>query len=123
MSFMSNARTWLMDTLQTADGYSATYTRSSASVSLTAWLGQTRFLSVVQGSGRLEFGELDVLIRADELILSGSRVDPARGDAIALTLNGTAITVEVMPPNSDEPPWRWSDPQRELLRIHCKRIS
>lgn len=125
MSFWSSAFSWLADTLQNDwDGYSATYTDASSAtnISLTVWLGRTVFASNVQGKGRIEFGELDLMIRADELIVSGSKILPAKGDSIALTLNGTAMTLDLMTPQTGEPAWRYSDPQRELLRVHCKRV-
>ena len=116
---------WLRDTLQDSDPYTATYTDDSTAtaISLTVWLGRTVFAQLIEGKGRVEFGELDVMIRADELLVSGSKITPARGDRIALTLNGTAVTLELMTPQTGEPPWRYSDPQRELLRVHCKRTG
>lgn len=112
-----------MDTLQAADGYAATYRRAASTVSLTVWLGRTIFASNDPAKARIEYGELDVMVRADELILSGSVTTPADGDRIALTINGTAMTVEAMrPSNTDEPSARYADPQRELWRIHCKRV-
>jgi hypothetical protein len=125
MSFMSDAMTWPRGTLQTAAPHTATYTDASSglTVSLTVWLGRTAFSSNAPNGARLEWGELDVMIRADELLISGSMISPARGDRIALTLNGVAVTLELFTPSTGEPPWRWSDPQRELLRIHCKRVS
>lgn len=125
MSFMSDAREWLMDAMQVSDPYTATYTDDSSStqISLTVWLGRTVFASNLQGAARIEFGELDVMIRADELTVSGSKILPSRGDRIALTLNGTAMTLELMAPQTGEPAWRYSDPQRELLRVHAKRVS
>lgn len=126
MSFWSTSFAWLADTLQDNwDPYTATYTDDSSgtAISLTVWLGRTVFAQNIEGKGRIEFGELDVFVRADELLVSGAKISPAKGDRIALTLNGTAVTLELMTPSSGEPPWRYSDPQRELFRIHCKRVA
>jgi hypothetical protein len=121
---MSDAMSWLRDTLQDAAPQTATYTQQSTglSVSLTVWLGRTAFSSNIQNAARIEWGELDVMVRADELLISAAMISPARGDRIAMTLNGVAVTLELFTPSTGEPPWRWSDPQRELLRLHCKRV-
>lgn len=126
MSFWSTSFEWLADTLQNDwDSYSATYTddSSSTAISLTVWIGRTVFAQNMESKARIEFGELDVFIRADELLVSGSKILPDKGDRVAITLNGTAMVFKVASTPTGEPPWRYSDAQRELMRVHLTRFS
>jgi hypothetical protein len=47
---------------------------------------------------------------------------PERGDVIRETQATRTFVYEVMAPGK-EPPWRWSDVYRKLLRIHTKQIG
>lgn len=115
--------TFLRGKMQDAAGVSVAYVRGAYSVTLTGWLGQTAFRTSLDGASRLDWGEADVLIRADELILNSAVVTPLRGDRLTISLNGTSVVFEPMTPDNGEPPWRYSDPQRETIRLHLKRVS
>lgn len=68
---------------------------------------------------RIDADELDFLIAAAELALRGRRFAPRTDDRIVLTRNGARCVYEVLP-RGDGPPWRWSDPQKTIRRIHGK---
>lgn len=125
-NLMSRARSMLARNLKQAAGVSVTYTRGSSSVALSGdtavWVGNTLFKLQDAGGLRMEWGERDYLIAAADLVIGGSRVEPAENDRITETVNGTAMTFEVLP-ITGEPAWRWSDPGRTIYRIHVKRVA
>lgn len=100
-----------------------TYTRDGVTIPLTATVGQTRFASQMEGKARVEFGEIDLIIESKDLVFDGAVTTPLKGDRIAITLNGTAMTLELMIPQTREPSWRYSDPERKRIRLHLKRVA
>lgn len=120
---LSSAMGWLRGTLQDSAGVSVSYVRGAYSVTLTGVLGQTQFRTSMDGASRLDWSEADVLLRADQLILNSAVVTPLRGDRLTISLNGTSVVFEPMTPENGEPCWRYSDPQREMIRLHLKRVS
>jgi hypothetical protein len=70
----------------------------------------------------MEWTDRDFLIHAADLILAGEPTLPERGDLIRETQGGRTFVYEVMAPGK-EPPWRWSDVFRKVLRIHTKQIA
>lgn len=65
---------------------------------------------------RYDLTERDYLIPADSL-----GYEPAQGDRITQTINGTSYTFEVKP-NAGLKAWDWSDTQRTRYRVRCKRV-
>jgi hypothetical protein len=100
-----------------------TYTRKAAPdapIDLTgrAWVGRTVFSRIPNAAGAtVVFGDRDYLVAVADL-----PAEPERGDRIAETINGQAVTFEVMAPAS-EPAWRYSDPARTVYRIHAKEVT
>ena len=74
------------------------------------------------GGVRMEWTDRDFLISAADLMLAGTAVLPERGDRISETQGTKTLVYEVMAPGG-EPPWRWSDPHRKVLRIHTKQVE
>lgn len=107
-------------------GVSGTYSRRTKSTTHTCtptmWLGRTGMVSNLQDAARLEWSELDLCIVASELVLDEETTTPAKGDRITLTLAGNEVEMALMIPSSGEPSWRYSDPQRTIYRVHCKRV-
>lgn len=114
---------WLADQLKTHASRQVVYERAPEQVSVQATIGRT-LLKLNDGYGgvRMEWTDRDFLIQAADLVLAGSPVLPERGDRIRETVGSTTYTFEVMAPGG-EPPWRWSDPYRKLLRVHAKQIG
>lgn len=97
-------------------GVAVTYTRGVTTLSLTVVVGRTAFASNSPNRVRLEWGDRDYLILVDELVTLG---EPAEGDRITETINGSPVTFEAMAP-AGEPAQRFSDPSRIVFRVHCK---
>lgn len=89
---------------------------------VSATLGQTAFRidDPVKGS-RIERTDRDFLVAAEDLIIGGVAVEPQRGDQVLQTVGSSTHTYEVLAPNA-EPPWRWADAHRKVLRIHTKLV-
>lgn len=114
---------WLNRKLKQHAGESLVYSRGVHSVTLTAPLGKTLLsLSDGRGGNRLEWTDADFLITAADLVLEGEQVTPERGDKIRWVSGGDTLVFEVMA-NGGEPPWRWSDEHRQVMRIHAKQIG
>lgn len=60
----------------------------------------------------------DFMIHVDDL-----RQDPARGDRVIVTENGSQTTYEVCVPNGSQNAWRWADRSETLRRIHTMAVS
>lgn len=102
-----------------------TYQRGAESVEIAATVGRTVFEQAddVGGSGFIRKVESrDFLVRRTDLILNGSATLPRAGDRVR-EADGSEIQVyEVMAPGG-EPPFRYSDPYRNVLRIHTKHVA
>jgi hypothetical protein len=84
-----------------------------------AVVGRTVFSSNLNGGARVEWGDRDYLIAAADLADLGG--EPAEGDTIEQTVDGTAVVFKVLPPDTGEPAYRWSDGEtRQTWRLHCK---
>lgn len=114
---------WLADKLAAHNSETVVYRRGVASVSVVATVGRT-LLSLSDGVGgqRVEWTDADFLIKATDLVISGSAATPARGDRIRRTRSGLVLIYEVMAPAS-EPPWKWADEFRLVYRIHTKQVG
>ena len=119
-NLFANATTWLNQQIQAAAKVTVTYTRGAESITITtAVVGRTVFASNVEGGARIEFGDRDYLIPVDDLTFG----EPAIGDRITETVDGTAKIFEVLTPDTGEPAWRYSDPQHTVWRLHVKQVS
>lgn len=118
-NLFQKARDWLPAMEQSAAGVSVTYTRGATSITLTAVVGRTVFASNAEGGPRIEFGDRDYLVAVAALTLG----TPTLGDRITETIDGAVVTFEAQTPDTGEPCWRYSDPERTTYRIHCKRVG
>jgi hypothetical protein len=114
---------WLADKLKTHVSRQVVYRRGALEVAVLATVGWT-LLKLDDGYGgvRMEWTDRDFLIQAADLVLGGSPALPERGDLIRETQGTKTFIYEVMAPGK-EPPWRWSDVYRKLLRIHTKQVG
>ena len=98
-----------------------TYRRGPDAVEVPATVAATRF-EVDDGTGMVLEAEVrDYLIAAADLVLSGERTLPERGDEIVETRAGEAFVYEVMD-LGPERHYRFSDPDRTTLRIHTRHV-
>jgi hypothetical protein len=114
---------WLADQLKTHASRQVVYRRGADEVAVQTTVGRTLLkLGDDYGGVRMEWTDRDFLIHAADLVLGGTVVLPERGDQIRETQGTKTFVYEVMAPGK-EPPWRWSDPHRKMLRIHTKQIG
>lgn len=114
---------WLTRKLKQHASETVTYSRGAQSVEIRAPIGKTLMrLDDGYGGVRMEWTDEDFLIPAADLVLGGSTTLPQRGDRIRWTVEGVTYVFEVMAPGN-EPPWRWSDEHRTMLRVHCKQVG
>jgi hypothetical protein len=128
VGLLARGQAMLNRTFQGMEGVAVTYTRLvggvEREVALTGWLGNTLFAGLTEQDVSVQWGEIDVLFVAADLVLpTTGATTPHAGDRLAFTLQGTAMVFEVASPDTGEPAWRWSDHFRTRLRVHCKRVS
>lgn len=90
----------------------------------SAWNGRTAFRIEESGQSRVEWGDKDFLIPVEILLIDDERIEPQKGDRITETYtepSGTKV-YEIMAP-FDEQPWRYSDANHTLFRVHTKEQS
>ena len=112
---------WLGDQLHTHASRPVTYRRGDQQVVVNATLGRKDFEADSQDGGRLYFRSNDFLIRTTDLVLGGVPVLPERADQIDVDFDGTTATFEVLAQDGI-PPWEFSDPFQQILRIHTKKV-
>ena len=101
------------------------YRRGTDEKEVQATIGKTEFEQVddVGGAGLIHRVESrDFLVRAADLDLGDGPILPRAGDQVRETV-GTAVFVYEVNAPGGQPPWRYSDPYRRVLRIHTKHIA
>lgn len=114
---------WLAGKLAEHASETVVYSRGGDSVTLTPTQGKTMLLlSDGSGGNRVEWTDADLIFPAEDLVLGGSATTPRRGDRVRYTEDGRTIVFEVMAADG-EPPWRYCDGSRVLIRVHLKQIG
>ena len=114
--------TWLADQLHAHASREVIYRRDGDQVTVHATIGRTEF-EIDNGTGMLERHQSrDFLVRAADLVLGGSAALPIAGDQIVESEGNVSRVFEVMG-FGNQPPWRYSDQFRRLLRIHTKQVA
>jgi len=113
---------WLFEAIKSTAGVTVTYQRAGQQAQLAAVVGQTIFEQADDYGVVTRIESRDFLVSAADLQFDGQPIEPARGDRIVETDLTGMHTYEVMAPG-DEPPWRYSDPYRQVYRIHTKQIE
>lgn len=101
------------------------YRRGTDEKEVQATIGKTEFEQVddVGGAGLIHRVESrDFLVRTAELDLGAGPILPRAGDQVRETVGTSVFVYEVNAPGG-QPPWRYSDPYRRVLRIHTKYIG
>lgn len=110
--------------LPAAAGGEIVYQRGEDRVWLEATWGRTEFQVDTADGVQIEYSDRDFIVAAADLVLSGIRITPQRGDRI--TLVGEDQTdkqvFEVLAPGSAQP-YRLCDPEGVMLRLYGKRIG
>jgi len=116
---LSRAADWLNSQRKAHLATTVTYRRGGLSVQLSATRGQTVFRLADGYGATVRTVQRDYLVAVADLILDGTITLPLRGDQI---IDDTEV-YEVMGPGSNEPDWRFTDPDRSALRIHVKHVA
>lgn len=104
-------------------GVDAVYWRGTDSVPLRVVLGRTSH-DVADAQGVVTtWQSQDALVEASTLRLGGALAVPERGDEIRIELAGVVTVFRVQFPDPNQPPFRFSDPHRQILRIHAAEIG
>lgn len=98
-----------------------TYRRGTDSATFPATItGQLLRVTDVQGVVKMVRTDADFIFAASNLVLNGSRVEPAKGDYIDVTQDGVTLRYQVLPPGNDEAASRSSGTHRRAFRVHTK---
>jgi hypothetical protein len=113
---------WLAGKLRQHVSRQVVYERGTDSVVVQATPGKTEF-EQTDAQGFKTVSEVrDWLIPATELVLADVLTLPERGDRIRET-EGDVVHVYEVVPVGGEPPYRFTDPYRTLLRVHVREID
>jgi hypothetical protein len=128
MGLLARGAAMVNRTFKDMEPVAVTYTRTvngvARAVALTGWLGNTLFAGLTEHSVSVQWGELDVMVVAADLVLPTTGLTtPHAGDRLAFVHNGVACTFEVASPDTGEPAWRPEGQYRTRYRIHLKRIA
>lgn len=118
IDLLEQSSAWLEDQRHTFRTREVTYRRGGDAVTLRATVGRTQFTREDPHGVVMETEVRDYLFRSEDLVLSGNPTSPERGDQI----EDQGAVYEVLPLGS-EPPWRYSDPYRNTIRVHTKQID
>jgi len=99
-----------------------TYERGASTVDLAATVGRTVFEQADESGFIRKVESRDFLVRRTDLVLDGSAALPQAGDRVLEPDGSQTQVYEVMAPGG-EPPFRFSDPYRKVLRIHTKHVG
>lgn len=122
---LAQGSAWLEDQRHAHLTRPVVYERGGETLELLATIGRTLFEQVDASGGVVQKLESrDFLLRTSDLILGGRPTLPKSGDRIRETSGEQVFVYEVMTPlGGNEPPFRYSDPNRRTLRVHTKHIG
>jgi hypothetical protein len=121
-NLLDQGAAWLADQLKTHASTEVVYQRGANQVAVQATIGKTEF-EIDDGTGIIQrVQSRDYLIQAADLQLAGLVTLPRAGDRIRERVAEQTFVYEVLAPGN-EPPYRYSDPFRKLLRIHTKHVG
>lgn len=105
------------------------YRRGADQFTVAATNGTSRGSTAKEYGVREHWTARDFLISASALVLLGQQIEPAEGDQIVETITNdddepvATVTHTVLPPSTEEPAWRYSDPTRKRVRLHTKETA
>jgi hypothetical protein len=121
-NLLDQGAAWLADQLKTHASTEVVYQRGADQVAVQATIGKTEF-EIDDGAGIIQrVQSRDYLIQAADLQLAGLVTLPQAGDRIRERVGEKTFVYEVLAPGN-QPHFRYSDPFRNLLRIHTKNVD
>jgi hypothetical protein len=98
------------------------YQRGAEAKEVLATIGRTEFEQADDAGLIHRVESRDFLVRAADLDLASGPTLPRAGDQVRETVGAQVFVYEVNAPGG-QPPFRYSDPYRRVLRIHTKHIG
>ena len=98
------------------------YRRGTDEKDVQATIGKTEFEQADDAGLIHRVESRDFLVRTGDLDLGAGPILPRAGDQVRETVGTTVFVYEVNAPGG-QPPFRYSDPYRRVLRIHTKHIG
>jgi hypothetical protein len=104
------------------------YRRGADEKEVQATIGRTEFEQADEAGLIHRVESRDFLIRAADLDLGTGPIQPRAGDQVRETVGsvgGQVLVYEVNAPGGagGQPPWRYSDPYRRVMRVHTKFVG
>jgi hypothetical protein len=98
------------------------YQRGAEAKEVLATIGKTEFEQADDAGLIHRVESRDFLVRTGDLDLGAGPILPRAGDQVRETVGTQVFVYEVNAPGG-QPPFRYSDPYRRVLRIHTKHIG
>lgn len=98
------------------------YRRGTDAKEVQATIGRTQFEQADEAGLIHRTESRDFLIRTADLDLGAGSIQPKAGDQVREQVGTQVLVYEVNAPGG-QPPWRYSDPYRRVLRVHTKFVS
>ena len=98
------------------------YRRGTDEKEVQTTIGKTEFEQADDAGLIHRVESRDFLVRTADMDLGSGLTLPRAGDQVRETV-GTAVFVYEVNAPGGQPPWRYSDPYRRVLRIHTKHIG
>lgn len=98
------------------------YQRGAEAKEVLATIGKTEFEQADDAGLIHRVESRDFLVRTADLDLGAGPILPRAGDQVRETVGAQVFVYEVNAPGG-QPPFRYSDPFRRVLRIHTKHIG
>lgn len=119
---LRQGQAWLADQLGAHASREIVYRRGGLSAMLVATIGKSEYEQDSQDGHIIRRQVRDFLIRTTALTSSAISSLPQPGDRIIEQQGSEMLVFEVAGYGGD-PAWRYSDPFRQLLRIHTKQVN
>lgn len=98
------------------------YRRGADQKEVHATIGKTEFEQADDAGLIHRVESRDFLVRTGDLDLGAGSILPRAGDQVRETVGLSVFVYEVNAPGG-QPPFRYSDPYRRVLRVHTKHIA
>jgi hypothetical protein len=98
------------------------YKRGSDAKGVQATVGRTEFEQADDAGLIHRVESRDFLIRAADLDLGSGPITPKAGDQVREQVGSQVFVYEVNAPGG-QPPFRYSDPYRRVMRVHTKFVG
>ena len=98
------------------------YQRGAEAKEVQATIGKTEFEQADDAGLIHRVESRDFLVRTADMDLGSGLTLPRAGDQVRETVGAQVFVYEVNAPGG-QPPFRYSDPYRRVLRIHTKHIG